>query len=258
MGKSAPLICSAASAGSHTPSKDSAQPELFGQLPSVSKTPTPSASSASTGPIRPSTTMSEPSTQMDLEKSTLSVVGFHASPGVSPGSKEAQKMTAISGQRWLPLLKTYGLSGSLAKTCAALLVSQWASSAVYLTWRGLGTKPFHLLFQLAPSTPRTEGTGSGLWPTVRTVSVPESPEHWLERKEKFKQGESNFNPGLNLEVAVQIHGVTNGSLNPTWVEWLMGFPIGWTDLNASETPSCRKSSSKSDGQLLKDGSDDLS
>ncbi len=22
-----------------------------------------------------------------------------------------------------------------------------------------------------------------------------------------------------------------GQLNPTWVEWLMGFPIGWTDLN---------------------------
>ena len=26
-----------------------------------------------------------------------------------------------------------------------------------------------------------------------------------------------------------------GQLNPTWVEWLMGFPSGWTDLNASET-----------------------
>ena len=25
-----------------------------------------------------------------------------------------------------------------------------------------------------------------------------------------------------------------GQLNPTWVEWLMGFPIGWTELNASE------------------------
>ena len=24
----------------------------------------------------------------------------------------------------------------------------------------------------------------------------------------------------------------NGSLNPTWVEWLMGYPIGWTDLEA--------------------------
>jgi DNA (cytosine-5)-methyltransferase 1 len=26
-----------------------------------------------------------------------------------------------------------------------------------------------------------------------------------------------------------------GTLNPTWVEWLMGWPIGWTDLNALET-----------------------
>ena len=24
--------------------------------------------------------------------------------------------------------------------------------------------------------------------------------------------------------------MTGGQLNPTWVEWLMGFPIGWTDL----------------------------
>lgn len=26
-----------------------------------------------------------------------------------------------------------------------------------------------------------------------------------------------------------------GQLNPMWVEWLMGFPIGWTDLSVSET-----------------------
>lgn len=30
-------------------------------------------------------------------------------------------------------------------------------------------------------------------------------------------------------------------LNPEWVEWLMGFPIGWTDLEGSETPSSLKS-----------------
>jgi hypothetical protein len=33
----------------------------------------------------------------------------------------------------------------------------------------------------------------------------------------------------------------SGSLNPTWVEWLMGFPLGWTDLEPSETPSSRRS-----------------
>ena len=28
---------------------------------------------------------------------------------------------------------------------------------------------------------------------------------------------------------------TIGRLNPMWIEWLMGYPIGWTELNASET-----------------------
>ena len=35
-----------------------------------------------------------------------------------------------------------------------------------------------------------------------------------------------------------------GPMNPAWVEWLMGFPTGWTDLSASETPSCRSNSSR--------------
>ena len=25
-------------------------------------------------------------------------------------------------------------------------------------------------------------------------------------------------------------GKQNGRLNPEWVEWLMGWPVGWTDL----------------------------
>jgi DNA (cytosine-5)-methyltransferase 1 len=25
-----------------------------------------------------------------------------------------------------------------------------------------------------------------------------------------------------------------GQLNPTWVEWLMGWPLGWTDLKPLE------------------------
>lgn len=33
-----------------------------------------------------------------------------------------------------------------------------------------------------------------------------------------------------------VNAVAGGSLNPEWVEWLQGFPIGWTDCAASETP----------------------
>ena len=32
---------------------------------------------------------------------------------------------------------------------------------------------------------------------------------------------------------------TRGSLNPLWVEWLMGWPIGWTDLKPLETDKFR-------------------
>ena len=35
-----------------------------------------------------------------------------------------------------------------------------------------------------------------------------------------------------------------GPMNPAWVEWLMGFPTGWTDLSASGTQSCHSSSSR--------------
>ena len=39
--------------------------------------------------------------------------------------------------------------------------------------------------------------------------------------------------------------LTGGSLNPTWVEWLMGYPLEWTALPDSEMPSSRKSSRRS-------------
>lgn len=39
----------------------------------------------------------------------------------------------------------------------------------------------------------------------------------------------------NKARANNLNDQIGGQLNPTWVEWLMGFPIGWTDLNASET-----------------------
>jgi hypothetical protein len=48
---------------------------------------------------------------------------------------------------------------------------------------------------------------------------------------------------------LQSHGVNvvSGSLNPTWVEWLMGYPLGWTDCGDSGTRSSRKSRSGSSG-----------
>jgi len=230
--RSTSSTCSAASEGS---ASDLNEPDLFGQLPSVSENPSRKQSSESTGPTYPSTTMSEPSTQIDLEELTSSAADSHASLGVSPGSSEAQKMTAISGRSWLPLLKGYGLGGSLGKMCEALLMNRWASSAAFLTWKASDTAPSHLLFQLAPSMPRTDETGSGLWPT------PTTRDH-KDTGDSIMDGTVPVNGLLGRAVSPSRE---HGSLNPMWVEWLMGFPTGWTDLKPSETPSSRKSSSKS-------------
>jgi hypothetical protein len=32
-----------------------------------------------------------------------------------------------------------------------------------------------------------------------------------------------------------------GPINPEWIEHLMGFPIGWTEIEDWQTQSCRKS-----------------
>ena len=52
------------------------------------------------------------------------------------------------------------------------------------------------------------------------------------RKQKYSQG------GTALSTQA------GGSLNPSWVEWLMGYPAGYTDLKHWEILSSRKSSKK--------------
>lgn len=50
------------------------------------------------------------------------------------------------------------------------------------------------------------------------------------------------------ETIANMEQTRNGALNPTWVEWLMGFPLEWTALDASVTPSCRKSPNGSENE----------
>ena len=276
------LPCLTFSAGSAGSASDLSQPDLFGQSPSVSENHIAKPSSESTGPTRRSSTMSAPSPQMDLEESTSLRAAGRANLGVRPGSSEAQQMTVTSGRKWLALLQSYNLNGLLARTCEVLLVNQWGSSAAFLTWKASATKPRHLLFQLAPSMPRTGEIGSGLlhtptstanqmapsmknrdpgswWPTPTASegtgaqpntgraggsSLRETVKLWATPTAAIAVGStcqvSKGKRDLRLEV--------DGQLNPTWVEWLMGFPIGWTDLKPSEMPLSRKSSRKSGGR----------
>ena len=69
-----------------------------------------------------------------------------------------------------------------------------------------------------------------LWPTPTSRDYRSSMK--LETVDKRQAASSR---GVNLSDHIQKVERNNGALNPTWVEWLMGFPLGWTDLNHSET-----------------------
>lgn len=60
-----------------------------------------------------------------------------------------------------------------------------------------------------------------------------------ERTELMRQDSAR---GLDLPSELRQHfPETTGLINPSWAEGFMGFPIGWTDLNPSETASSPKS-----------------
>ena len=64
------------------------------------------------------------------------------------------------------------------------------------------------------------------WPSPKT-------RDWKDGK---TEGTSNRqSPDLGKVVG---QSKTTGSLNPTWVEWLMGWPLGWTDLKPLAMDKC--------------------
>ena len=72
----------------------------------------------------------------------------------------------------------------------------------------------------------------GMWPTLRASKA---------MSDVITEGaDPDRYPNLETVVKKRDPSVVGGALNPPWVEWLMGFPLGWTDLDHSATPSCPK------------------
>ena len=138
--------------------------------------------------------------------------------------------------------------------------------------------------ELLTWAPSTAGSGSSSWPTPRAEErsqynsqdngmalsravkwpTPTSRDHkdgsaaacknvpvncLLGRAVHFPTPHANCHTGPGQAPQKQggenLQTVAGGSLNPTWVEWLMGFPLGWTALEPSETPSSRSKRTRS-------------
>jgi len=113
------------------------------------------------------------------------------------------------------------------------------------TWPAWGTTRSGRLFRLPRLVPRTLGSECFSLPTPRASDARGSAgQRWKRRS----AGQDNLReraarerwptPTANRWSGLQSHGRNQilGPLNPTWVEWLMGFPTEWTALELWETP----------------------
>lgn len=105
-----------------------------------------------------------------------------------------------------------------------------------------------------PGMAETGADGRDRLDQLARVVYHEERKNWPSPRasdaEKVPSGHRGNEDSLNASVAraENLAVAATGKLNPTWVEWLMGFPLGWTDLEPSETQSSRKSPNGSGGE----------
>jgi DNA (cytosine-5)-methyltransferase 1 len=89
----------------------------------------------------------------------------------------------------------------------------------------------------------TNDTDSGLWPTPTVTGnynrkgasknsgdgLATAVKHWPTPTCHDRKGKSGAKRGKGATGGPCLTMVVGGTLSPMWVEWLMGWPVGWTD-----------------------------
>lgn len=207
--------------------------------------------------------------QEDLFQNPLesSPQDIRVSPSQPQGKGEAKKTLATSSRTSLELL--HKQDQLLPFSRMFMDTSLWAWTTYSMRWKPKATPQGRLLFQLAVSAPVTSATESGLspemWATPRTTDVTGGPRQLDEKGRRVSKSNPKLKFGANLAdqvkmwptpraseykdtgpvgskshthmkdrkylcAAVKETAQPSGKLNPAWTEWLMGYPIGWTEL----------------------------
>jgi hypothetical protein len=158
--------------------------------------------------------------------------------------------SATSGPSTPDSFAHFNPDGSWRKTCQGFpqVTLDGSLERFSETWPRAGMTRNGIAYLRPPSAPLTDGTESGSLPTWPT---PTSRDHKDGTAQSCRNVPTNGLLGRvihqreSLPTSTAI--VVSGSLNPTWVEWLMGYPLEWTVLKDWATPSSRKSRNGSRG-----------
>ena len=143
-----------------------------------------------------------------------------AQPEKVPASMEPG---ADSGSRWRESLAKYSPSTSLWKTAQCSLFVDLDESLA--TWPRWGLMLDGECWELPMLARPISESASGFWPTPTAVTATGGAA-------LCKWGGSGARAKLRTLVTPK---ELNGPLNPEWVSWLMGWPLGWSNLPALAT-----------------------
>jgi hypothetical protein len=198
---------------------------------------------------------------------TLYLEAFHA-PTFPQQEKEQELMEKPleCGEKWRGWLARYDHNSSLWRTAQCSLLEDLNESLETLPRWGMTVNG--LLWEQPTLERRIKGTESGLWRTpdtgaggtsgllkqgqthrangqsiqIRLVDQVNNSHLWpTPNARDWKDSQTSGNrksPGLGVMAHIG-KTIDGGSLNPPWVEWLMGWPLGWTDLKPSEMDKSR-------------------
>lgn len=142
-----------------------------------------------------------------------------------PESVEARTMTVISGRKCCELLKNSAPLGSSVKTSLDLFEQHLMKFFPALQKPDI--RLGHTVQKLGMSDACSGDSESPLWPRP-TTGAP-----LCGGTGNFKQMKKLRDSGIITEEERRnLTSGNGGNSNPALLEWLMGFPIGWTDLDA--------------------------
>jgi len=181
---------------------------------------------------------------------TLYLADFHVK--TSPQQEEALELTESDlecGEKWRGSFTKYNPDSRSWKTHQCSLLG--GLDEFLETWPRWGLMRNGECWEQPMSAHRISATESGLWasPNARdwkdtgsNQGKRKSPNlgtqvHWPTPQSRDYKGSSGRSlKGLETDLPTKV----GGKLNPTWVEWLMGWPLGWTDLKPLETDRFQK------------------
>lgn len=189
-----------------------------------------------------------------------------AVPDAPPGLKARE---VGSGERWPESFTRYSRNTSSWRT--APCSRHMASTTFSGTWPRWGSMRAGVCFRLPPLERPTFANASGLLPTTRAADgergggkpnkhcllpTPTVKGNYNKKGAGKKSGDglatalTRFRTPLASDCRSGQHkrwgqrknlnDQIGGQLNPTWVEWLMGWPIGWTGFAPLETVRFRQ------------------